>query len=182
MVSAGHYKRLKTMVQAAVERGATAETGNVFKDDEKYVAPTLLSGVKTDSPVMEEEIFGPVLPVLDYDSLDEVYALIRSKAKPLALYIFSRDNARVEEILKNTTAGGTCVNNTVIHLLNPKLPFGGVGPSGAGSYHGHFGFKTFSHERSILKQGSIMDGMRMMYPPYSPKVRKMIQLSIRFMT
>jgi aldehyde dehydrogenase (NAD+) len=169
------------MVGASLRQGAVAETGNVFKDEEKYVAPTLLSGVRADSAAMEEEIFGPVLPLLTYRSLDEVYSVIRSKGKPLALYIFSRNAARVEEILNNTSAGGTCVNNTVIHLLNPLLPFGGVGPSGTGSYHGRFGFKTFSHERAVLKQG-LVDGLSLMYPPYSPKVRRIIELAIRYLT
>jgi aldehyde dehydrogenase (NAD+) len=181
IISPAHYERLKAMVRAALLRGAVAETGNVFRDEERYVAPTLLSGVAPDSPAMEEEIFGPVLPLLTYRSLEEVYALVRSKDKPLALYIFSRDAARTEEILNNTRAGGTCVNNTVVHLLNPRLPFGGVGPSGAGSYHGRFGFKTFSHERSVLRQGPI-DGLSLMYPPYSPKVRKIIGLAIRWLT
>lgn len=181
IVSDGHYRRLKDLVAAAVRRGAVVETGNVFKDEERYVAPTLLSGVEPDSPIMEDEIFGPVLPLLTYRSLDEAYALIRSKAKPLALYVFGRDEARVEEILRNTRAGGTCVNNAVLQLLNPRLPFGGVGPSGAGSYHGHFGFKTFSHERAVLRQGPV-DGLRLLYPPYRPATRKLIELAVRYLT
>jgi aldehyde dehydrogenase (NAD+) len=151
--------------------------GGSANDDKRFFSPTLLTNVTPDSPIMKEEIFGPILPVLKYRSLDEAIELIRSKDKPLALYIFSKDKARINEILKRTTAGGSCVNSLAIHLANPNLPFGGVGTSGMGNYHGFFGFKTFSHERAVLRQGAI-DTLRFFYPPYTPRLKKII----RFLT
>ncbi len=165
--------RLKSLVDRSVAEGARIETGGAASPEDRYLSPTILSGVRPDSVLMQAEIFGPVLPVLTYRSTDEVFEQIRARGKPLALYVFSRDRAAVEQILANTTAGGTCVNNVLIHPANPNLPFGGVGASGMGSYHGHFGFRTFSHERAVLvqKRPAIV---RFFYPPYKPGVKKMV--------
>ena len=122
---------------------------------------------------MQEEIFGPLLPVLVYRALDEVLRFVASRGKPLALYVFSRDRAQIETVLGRTAAGGTVVNNTVLHLANPYLPFGGVGESGSGSYHGRFGFVTFSHERAVLTQRR-PDLIRLFFPPYGPRVGRVL--------
>jgi aldehyde dehydrogenase (NAD+) len=130
---------------------------------------------------MHEEIFGPILPVISYRDLSEVYSSIYSRGKPLAMYVFSQSSDNIERLLLNTTAGGTCINNVIIHLANPDLPFGGVGESGSGSYHGQFGFKTFSHERSVLTQG-MFSAVKFFYPPYTPKVMKMLSWVTRFIS
>jgi len=145
------------------------------------MSPTLLSGVAEDSPIMQDEIFGPILPILTFRSLDEAVRLIRSKDKPLALYVFSRDERVVERVLRDTTAGGTCVNSAIIHLANSDLPFGGVGNSGMGNYHGYFGFRALSHERAVLRQGPL-DVLKFFYPPYTERTRKLIRLALDYLT
>lgn len=141
-----------------------------FKD-ERFIPPTLLTDVSQNSPIMEDEIFGPILPLLSYKNLDTVIEYIQKKPKPLALYVFSKNNKMIKKVLKSTTAGGTAINHVVLHLANPHLPFGGVGPSGMGSYHGEFGFKAFSHERSVLKQG-FFTLTNLYFPPYRGAVSR----------
>jgi aldehyde dehydrogenase (NAD+) len=121
--------------------------------------------------VMGEEIFGPLLPVLRYERLEEVMEQIHSRHKPLAMYLFSQDKQTVDRLLRHTSAGGTCVNTVVVHLAHSELPFGGIGESGVGNYHGEYGFRTFSHERSVLRQGSL-SLLHLLFPPYSEKARK----------
>lgn len=134
----------------------------------KTINPTLLTQVKDDSAIMNEEIFGPVLPIIPYKNLDEAIARINVKSKPLALYIFSESKENINKIIMNTSSGGTCVNDVLIHISNPKLPFGGVNGSGMGSCHGVFGFKSFSHERAVVFQ-SKLDMTNLIYPPYVGK-------------
>jgi aldehyde dehydrogenase (NAD+) len=141
------------------------------QSDERFIPPTLLTDVTLSSPVMEDEIFGPILPLLTYKKLETVIDYIRSNPKPLALYVFSKNKKMIKNILKSTTSGGVCINQVVIHLANPNLPFGGVGYSGMGSYHGEFGFKTFSHERAVLNQGRFTL-MNLYFPPYTTALSK----------
>jgi aldehyde dehydrogenase (NAD+) len=164
------FKRLKDLVDRSVAKGAKIDVGGKFDAGERYIAPTVLSGVTTEQPIMEDEIFGPILPILTYKSLAETFPFVERKGKPLALYIFARSRKVVDEIFANTSAGGTVVNNVLIHLANPNLPFGGVGTSGLGSYHGAAGFKAFSHERAVLKQG--MPALsRFLEPPYAESMK-----------
>jgi aldehyde dehydrogenase (NAD+) len=137
------------------------------------MSPTILTDVKEDSPIMQQEIFGPILPIIRYSSLDDVFRMIQSRPKPLALYVFSADKKKVDRILENTTSGGVTVNNTLIHVLNPELPFGGVGNSGQGNYHGYWGFRSLSHERAVMTQGK-PELEHLFYPPYVDKVKKRI--------
>jgi aldehyde dehydrogenase (NAD+) len=131
--------------------------------------------VPDNAPLMREEIFGPILPVLTFRTLDEAAERINRMGKPLALYVFTKRKEHVERVLAETSSGGTVINNVVIHLANPYLPFGGVGESGLGSYHGVFGFRTFSHERSVLRQGPANTFGRV-FPPYVPAVRRLVSL------
>ena len=120
---------------------------------------------------MEEEIFGPLLPVMPYERLEEVIDFIRQRPTPLALYLFTRDSRVENKVMSALRFGGGCINDTVLHLAGENLPFGGVGESGMGAYHGKTGFDTFSHEKSLLKSSSILDlGLR--YPPYDTTPRK----------
>ena len=153
LVDDAAFRRLKDLTDRSLASGAKLEIGGTFDAAERYLAPTVLSGVSVDSPIMAAEIFGPVLPILKYSALSETYRFIERQGKPLALYIFARARKVVDDIFANTSAGGTVVNNVFLHLANPNLPFGGVGPSGLGSYHGLAGFRAFSHERSVMKQG-----------------------------
>ncbi|MFO0694274.1 MAG: aldehyde dehydrogenase family protein [Polyangiales bacterium] len=173
IVDANSQKKLKVMIDDSVSKGARLEIGGEADNSERYLEPTVLSNVTEDSPAMEFEIFGPVLPILKYRGLDEVFRAIHSRGKPLALYVFSESTYNQERILKNTTAGGTVINNVLLHVANPELPFGGVGESGLGNYHGIYGFKCFSHERAVVTQGRV-SALEFFYPPYTPKVKKML--------
>jgi len=129
-----------------------------------YISPTILTGVPADAPVMNEEIFGPILPVLDFDTLDDGLAMLRDRATPLALYLFSRDRATQERVLAGTRSGGVCLNDTVTHMVGKNLPFGGLGESGLGAYHGRASFDCFSHHRSVLRRSFALDS-KLRYPP-----------------
>ena len=131
------------------------------------IAPTVLVDVPEGSPVLEEEIFGPILPVLLYRSLPELVEAQRQKPRPLALYLFTRSRSVERAVLEALPFGGGCVNDTVVHLAAPRLPFGGVGNSGMGACHGKAGFDAFTHEKSVLKKGRLDIPVR--YPPYGKK-------------
>ena len=131
--------------------------------EEKYIAPTIMSQVTLEDKIMEDEIFGPILPVISYENINEVYGIIRKFSKPLALYLFTRSSQVEDEILRKISFGGGGVNTTILHVATGKLPFGGVGPSGIGSYHGKAGFLDFSHKKSVLKQPSNFD-LGLTYP------------------
>jgi len=174
VINTRNFDRLMKMLDDSVSQGAKIEIGGGSDAQERYIAPTVLTNVAPGSAVMAEEIFGPILPILTYKKLADVAPQITARDKPLALYVFAEDQAVIDSIVADTTAGGTCINNAVIHFANPNLPFGGIGPSGSGSYHGHYGFRAFSHERAVLRQGRI-DVLKSVYPPYGPKVSKMIK-------
>jgi aldehyde dehydrogenase (NAD+) len=178
MVDDAQFARVNRLLERSVAAGVQVAEGGTVDPTSRYIAPTLLTGVRPDSPVMEEEIFGPLLPVLRYEQLEEVVHHIRAGTKPLAMYIFSRDSRVVDRLLAETSAGGTCVNTTVVHLGNTELPFGGIGESGVGNYHGEFGFRTFSHERAVLRQGPL-SLLHTLFPPYTEKARKMQRMAAR---
>ncbi len=181
IINSRNYDRLTGMLDATVKEGGKVEIGGERDAGERYIAPTVVTNVKPESALMAEEIFGPILPILTFKNLDEVAPFITARDKPLALYMFGNDERRIDDVIANTTAGGTSINNTVIHFANQNLPFGGVGPSGLGSYHGYYGFKTFSHERAVLRQGRI-DAFKSVYPPYTEKVQKMFKWMKRIFT
>jgi aldehyde dehydrogenase (NAD+) len=181
VINSRNFDRLKKMLDDSVSQGARIEIGGGSDPGERYIAPTVLTQVTPEAPVMAEEIFGPILPILTYKKLDEVPPLITARDKPLALYVFAEDQPAIDTIIHNTTAGGTCINNAVVHFANSNLPFGGVGPSGTGSYHGFHGFKAFSHERGVLRQGRV-DMLKSVYPPYGPKVSRMLKWMFKLFT
>ncbi|GAB6276203.1 MAG: aldehyde dehydrogenase family protein [Rectinema sp.] len=163
--------RLQNLVSDAVSKGARLEFGGRFDIERRYAAPTLLTGVRPDMDIMAEEIFGPILPVLSYDSLDEAIAFIRARPKPLALYVLGRDKKSAERIIGSTTSGSAAVNDLLVQIENLDAPFGGVGMSGTGNYHGFYGFRTFSHERNVFYQGPV-SAVEKFYPPYDSPVQK----------
>ncbi|MDX2002566.1 MAG: aldehyde dehydrogenase family protein [Chitinophagales bacterium] len=181
IVNSRHHGRIKQLIENAVEEGANVAIGGKIKDEENYISPTILTNVPADSKIMQEEIFGPVLPIHKYSNIEEPLKMINSKEKPLALYIFSTRNSNIEKIINNTTAGGTTVNDTLLHVNHPNLPFGGVNNSGIGSGHGIFGFKAFSHERAIMKQPALFSAAENMYPPYNKLAKKMIELTLKYL-
>jgi aldehyde dehydrogenase (NAD+) len=152
IVNNRHYQRLSGYIEDAKQKGATVEYGGRTEGSEDYVEPTVLTDVDPSSAVMTEEIFGPVLPVYGYTSLDEPIEMINSKEKPLALYIYSKNQSNIDRIMANTRAGGTCINHSVMHFFQNNLPFGGSNNSGIGKGHGFFGFEAFSNPRGVFKQ------------------------------
>ncbi|MCE5233818.1 MAG: coniferyl aldehyde dehydrogenase [Mizugakiibacter sp.] len=174
------FARLAALLEDARAKGAQAL---MLPDDgahdpaRRVFAPTLLLGVRDDMRVMQEEIFGPILPVLTYDTFDEALAYVNAQPRPLALYHFDRDRARSERVLDATVAGGVCLNDTVLHFAQEALPFGGVGPSGMGHYHGHAGFLTFSKQKPVFRQAR-WSSMALMRPPY----RGLAERIVRFLT
>jgi aldehyde dehydrogenase (NAD+) len=173
VIDAAAVERLAALIGKAAEQGATIECGGRWNAETRYVAPTMLSGVTPAMAIMADEIFGPVLPILEYHSPSEVIEHVRAHDTPLAMYVFGRDRTAVEHFLRSTASGGTVVNNTLVHLANPDLPFGGAGQSGFGAYHGLAGFQAFSHARSVFTQQ--MTGAYALYPPYGAGVRRLVE-------
>jgi len=149
VVNKANFERVKGLLDDAVAQGATIAAGGIVEADDLTVHTTMLTGVTPQMKILQEEIFAPLLPVMTYESLDQAIDYISARDKPLALYVFSPDEANVEKVLNRTSSGGVTVNGVFSHYLENNLPFGGVNGSGMGSYHGYFGFKAFSHERAV---------------------------------
>ncbi|HDF5115032.1 TPA: aldehyde dehydrogenase [Staphylococcus aureus] len=167
IVNLKHYHRLTSLLNSAQ---MNIVFGGHSDEDERYIEPTLLDHVTNDSAIMQEEIFGPILPILTYQSLDEAIAFIHQRPKPLSLYLFSKDENATQRVINELSFGGGAINDTLMHLANPKLPFGGVGASGMGRYHGKYSFDTFTHEKSyIFKSTRLESGVHL--PPYKGKFK-----------
>ena len=164
-----HWKRLVGLLDS----GKTV-IGGESDASTRYLAPTVLRDVTPDAPIMQDEIFGPILPVLTVDSVDEAISFVNERDKPLALYVFSKSAGTVDRVLAETSSGGACVNATMYHVAVPTLPFGGVGPSGTGAYHGRSSFDTFSHAKSVLRKG-VKPDPALAYPPYTKAKDKLIR-------
>jgi aldehyde dehydrogenase (NAD+) len=169
IVNARHHQRVARLL-----KGGDVAVGGQSDESQNYLAPTLLRNVAPDADVMREEIFGPVLPILAVKDVDEAIRFVNGREKPLALYVFSRNERVQEEVLARTSSGGACVNGTLVHLANPRLPFGGVGPSGMGAYHGRHSFETFSHRKSVLRRKLGRDP-KFLYPPYGKLVTRLVR-------
>jgi aldehyde dehydrogenase (NAD+) len=152
IVNAQNFGRIKKLFDDAVAKGAKIAVGGTLEEADRTIHPTLLTDVTPDMLIMQEEIFGPIVPVLTYKNIDDVIAYISSRPKPLALYIYSNSQNNIEKLLSGTSSGGVTINGFFSHYLENQLPFGGVNQSGMGSYHGVFGFRTFSHERAVYVQ------------------------------
>ena len=151
IVNARHTTRIKDLLDDATAKGARALAGGGTHEGECFIQPTLLDQVSDQSRIMDEEIFGPLLPIIGYRDIGEVITKINEGQKPLALYIYSRNNANIEQVLTFTVSGGACVNHALMQFMHGNLPFGGINNSGIGNAHGHYGFKAFSHERGVVR-------------------------------
>ncbi len=181
IVSERQYARLKNLVDDARAKGATVVTlpGEDAHDPVRRVfAPTLLLDVDDGMAVMQEEIFGPILPLVGYGAIEEAVAYVNRHPQPLALYHFDHDRARTERVLDQTLAGGVSVNDAVLHIVQSKLPFGGVGPSGMGHYHGHAGFLTFSKQKPVFRQARF-SSLALLRPPYGAFADRMLKFLTR---
>lgn len=159
-----HFSRLEPFLS-----NGTLVIGGQANRSDRYIAPTILDDITWDDPVMQDEIFGPILPVLEYDTLDEAIAQINARPKPLSLYLFTRNGQKQQQVLRQTSSGGVCLNDTVLQVAAWNLPFGGVGDSGIGAYHGKASFDTFSHQKSVLKKPFWLDAT-WRYAPYAKKL------------
>lgn len=164
IISEAHCQRLIDLMQS----GGKVYSGGAYSVAEKYVEPTLIDGITFDDKIMQSEIFGPILPVITFKTLDEVVATLQTKPTPLALYYFTGNRQREKQVLSQLSFGGGCINDCIMHVSNWHLPFGGVGQSGLGAYHGRASFDTFSHYKSIYRRHSYFD-YPFLYPPYSIK-------------
>ncbi|XP_069089061.1 aldehyde dehydrogenase family 3 member B1-like isoform X2 [Pleurodeles waltl] len=169
-----HFQRLKALLESG-----TVAIGGGYDEKERYIAPTIMIDVKESDPVMQEEIFGPILPILTIENVDEAIAFINRHERPLALYPFSPDNKVVDAVLARTSSGGFCGNDGMMQMTLPSLPFGGIGNSGMGMYHGKFSYDTFSHHRAVLLRGTGMEKLNSLrYPPYSERNLSLLKSAI----
>jgi aldehyde dehydrogenase (NAD+) len=169
IVSPRHFDRLESLMA-----GGTPAVGGDTKSDERYIAPTVLVDVDLESQLISEEIFGPLLPIIPMASVAESISFINARPHPLALYVFAENRNVVDTVLARTTAGGVTVNGTIMHLTNPNLPFGGVGESGMGGYHGKSGVRLFQHLKPVLNRSTRMDPS-LTYPPYTARKAKIFR-------
>jgi aldehyde dehydrogenase (NAD+) len=176
IVNDRHFQRVKFLLDDALSKGAVAAHGGITDAEDRYIAPTLLTHLREDMEIMHEEIFGPLLPILTYSSREDAVQYIHSKPKPLALYIFTNSSVFSDYFVENTSSGGVCVNEAVLHFMNHYLPFGGVNNSGIGKAHGYHGFLAFSNEKAVLNQRVGFTGPKMLYPPYNQLKKSTIKI------
>ena len=181
MIHRRHAERVAHLISEAVESGSQIAVGGASDSDSLYVAPTLLRNVPPGAQVRREEIFGPVLPILTFDSLDTVIAEINAAPKPLALYVWTKSARTVDAIKTNTSSGSLGVNLCLQQFAHHNLPFGGVNTSGIGNAHGFFGFKAFSHERAMMSAGPL-SALELLFPPYDARKRRLSELLIKYLT
>ncbi|OON67832.1 aldehyde dehydrogenase family protein [Hymenobacter sp. CRA2] len=181
IVNGHHFQRVARLLEDAQRRGATVAVGGSVDQTQCFIEPTVLLDVPLDSAVMQEEIFGPLLPVCTFSTLMEAADFINARPRPLALYLFSGHDENQRYLLGRVPAGGACINETLVHLGHPELPFGGSGNSGIGRAHGHYGFVAFSNEKAVLRQRIGATGIKFFYPPYTPKVRHMVDMLLKYL-
>lgn len=163
IINKKHFERISKLLQ----KGKIV-FGGTTKEDQLYISPTLIDSISWDDPIMQEEIFGPVLPILTYEKFDELIDTLKAKPKPLALYLFTNNKSHEQKVLQQLSFGGGCINDCLIHEVNLHLPFGGVDQSGMGQYHGKYSFETFSHRKSIYKKLFPIE-FKLEYPPYTER-------------
>ncbi len=181
IVSVRHLERLQGYLNDAAAHGATVlpiSPANEPLDGTQKLAPTLVANVNDDMRVMQEEIFGPILPLVPYDNLDDAIAYVNNRPRPLALYYFGNFDDHIQRVLNETVAGGVTINDALLHISQDHLPFGGVGPSGMGSYHGKFGFDTFSKLKPIYHQPAL-NGLSLFKPPYGKRFESLIRFLLK---
>ena len=179
VVNRKHFNRLKGYLEDATSKNATIAYGGTSEEKNNFIAPTLVYDAPKDSDLMQNEIFGPILPVKTYKTIDTVVDDINSKDKPLALYLFSKNKKHINYVINNTRAGSTCINHNLLQFLNHNLPFGGSNNSGIGKSHGYFGFLEFCNQRSVLKQHTI-GAVDLLTPPYTNFKQKLVDLTIKW--
>jgi aldehyde dehydrogenase (NAD+) len=180
IVNERHFTRLNQLLEDAILHGAKIELGGDVNSKTNFIHPMILSKVSPQARIMQEEIFGPLLPVLSYSTESEMVTMINSRPKPLALYIFSGNKHFQKDILSKISAGSACINDCVIQFTHPNLPFGGVNNSGIGKSHGYAGFLEFSNQKPVLKQLTRFSAISLLYPPYTAKMKNLINMMLKY--
>lgn len=180
VVNQSHYQRIKSLLDNAEEQGAKIFFGGETNDQQRFIAPTLLTDIPPESDIMQQEIFGPLLPVMEFEDIATVIDQVNNNPKPLALYVFSADDALTNRVLQQTSAGDSAINATVIHAIHQNLPFGGVNNSGMGKSGGVWGFQAFSHQRSVVEDKLGLSAL--LSPPYTAKVKRLIRAALKFLS
>lgn len=178
-INSRHASRVADLLTDATDRGARVLFGGHIDVENQFVSPTLLTDVPDDAEIMKEEIFGALLPIIPYQSLDSVIEKINDGPKPLAMYIWSKSKDNCDRLIESTSSGGVCINHVAAHFLHHNLPFGGVNNSGIGSYHGEWGIRAFSHERAVLKT-QIMT-IKSLFPPYTDRISELLAKALRYL-
>jgi aldehyde dehydrogenase (NAD+) len=178
IINERHYQRIKALLDDAKGQGATVRMGGTMDSADRFIEPTIIENVTVKMAVMQEEIFGPLLPVIAYDTREEVIQFLTGRAKPLVLYIFSQRESTARFWLERTTAGNTVINDTVVHFAHTELPVGGVNQSGIGKSNGFYSFQEFSNARGVVKRQ--FETLKYVYPPYSERVKKLIELIAKY--
>lgn len=172
IVNERHFERVSAILKDATDNGAVIATGGIVNAETRSIAPTLVDAVPMDARIMQEEIFGPVLPVIPYSDIQDVIDYINARPKPLGLYVYSNNRKTINKVIEETSAGGSCINTCTLQYLHMNAPFGGVNNSGIGSSHGKWGFKAFSHERTVMENK--FSASLLMAPPYTNFVKRLI--------
>lgn len=180
IVNLQNYNRLKNLITDALDKGAKCPFGNEYKEDELYIKPTLLIDIPKDALIENEEIFGPILPIYTFKEINEVIEYINLKEKPLDLYLFSNNLVFIEEVKNQTSSGSVVINETLVHILHPNLPFGGVNHSGIGASTGYEGFKDFSHMKPVLHVNRILSPSKFLNYPYTSTTQKVIDFLMKY--
>ena len=180
IINKKHFNRLINLLEDAKQLGSNIIYGGNINKKENFIEPTLLDNISKKSKMYKEEIFGPLLPIFDFNEIEEVIEFINKNEKPLALYIFSKNNNNIKTIIKNTSSGGVCINHSTLHYSNNNLPFGGINNSGTGRCHGIYGFHELSNKKSILKQVLSSSPTDFLFPPYNNFKNKLIEFTIKW--
>ena len=182
VVSEGHTERINGLLEDVEANSGNGNIvfGGIRGIKERYISPTIVMNPALDSKLMQEEIFGPVLPVLLYDNLDEVINFVNSLEKPLVLYIYSNKKSNINKVVNYTSSGGVLVNDSLVHFFHNELPFGGANNSGIGKSHGFYGFQAFSNTKGVLKQNLPFSAIQLLYPPYTPSVKRWVNIFMKY--
>ena len=181
MINLKNFLRVKGLIEDAIDKGANCPFGNEFDESELYIKPTLLTKLSNNSTILEEEIFGPVFPIVTYKNINEAITFINEREKPLALYIFSKNKTLIDKVCNETSSGAVLINETLLHIMHPNLPFGGVNNSGIGVSTGKFGFEDFSHAKPVLNVNQIFSPTRFLNYPYNSLTQKLIDFMIKYL-
>ncbi len=180
LINSTHFKKLKNSIDESVKQGANIVLGGKSNDNSLFMEFTVLNNVSIENPIMNEEIFGPILPILTYNNFEELEEIVGKNPNPLAFYVFTNNKKVSEKIQKRIKSGALSINEVVVHFSHPNLPFGGVNQSGIGKAHAKYGFDAFSNSKSIFKQPKLSANL-LFYPPYTKRVHKLIDLLIRYL-